>query len=71
MEALLRPDVWPSGDLALAIAVQRAKNLPDTPTPTELADLGQPWRPWRAVAARMFWHFYLSGKNPFEAANSQ
>jgi DNA-3-methyladenine glycosylase II len=65
MEALLRPDVWPAGDLALAVAVRRVKNLAATPTPVELAELGERWRPWRAVAARMFWHFYLSGSNPF------
>ena len=53
--ALLRPDVWPAGDLALVKAVQEVKALPlgstlDTAT----------WKPWRAVAARIFWHYYLS-----------
>ena len=65
MEALLRPDVWPAGDLALATAVRRAKNLPANPSLAELNEMGERWRPWRAVAARMFWHFYLSGSNPF------
>lgn len=60
MEALLRPDVWPSGDLALAIAVQRVKQLPAVPGPAELEAIGEAYRPWRAVAARMFWHYYLS-----------
>lgn len=65
MEALLRPDIWPTGDLALAVAVRRVKNLPATPTPLELETLGETWRPYRAVAARLFWHYYLSGSNPF------
>ncbi len=60
MEALLRPDVWPAGDLALAIAVQRVKRLPALPNPAELEAIGEAYRPWRAVAARLFWHFYLS-----------
>jgi DNA-3-methyladenine glycosylase II len=60
MEALLRPDVWPSVDLALAIAVRRVKGLPDLPRPAELEALGSMYRPWRAVAARLFWHHYLS-----------
>jgi DNA-3-methyladenine glycosylase II len=60
MEALLRPDVWPTGDLALAIAVQRVKNLDVVPSPAALHDLGEAYRPWRAVAARLFWHYYLS-----------
>jgi DNA-3-methyladenine glycosylase II len=57
--ALLRPDVWPSGDLALAVAAQRLKRLPSRPTPDEIDALGAAWRPWRAVAARLLWHFYL------------
>ncbi len=60
MEALLRPDVWPSGDLALAVAVQRVKRLPAVPGPADLQIIGEAYRPWRAVAARMFWHYYLS-----------
>lgn len=58
--ALRRPDVWPVGDLALAVAVQGVKDLPARPGPEELERLAQPWRPWRAVAARILWHFYLN-----------
>jgi DNA-3-methyladenine glycosylase II len=58
--ALGRPDVWPSGDLALAIAARNALGLPAVPSPDELAALGKAWRPWRAVAARVLWHHYLS-----------
>lgn len=59
--ALRRPDVWPAGDLALAQAAQRAKGLPSCPSPAEMEALAAPWRPWRAVAARLLWHLYLSG----------
>ena len=58
--ALRRPDVWPSGDLALATAAQRVKRLASRPTPDELDALGATWKPWRAVAARLLWHYYLS-----------
>ena len=58
--ALRRPDIWPAGDLALAIAVQSLKRLSARPTPQELITLSEPWRPWRAVAARILWHYYLS-----------
>ena len=58
--ALRRPDAWPSGDLALANAAQRVKQLASRPTPDELDALGTTWRPWRAVAARLLWHYYLS-----------
>ncbi len=58
--ALRRPDVWPSGDLALANAAQRVKGLASRPTPDELNALGANWKPWRAIAARLLWHYYLS-----------
>jgi DNA-3-methyladenine glycosylase II len=58
--ALRRPDIWPSGDLALAVAAQEVKKLPGRPTPEELDQLGATWRPWRAVAARLLWHHYLT-----------
>jgi DNA-3-methyladenine glycosylase II len=55
-----RPDVWPVGDMALATAVGHVKGLPGRPNPDELLLLGEAWRPWRAVAARLFWHDYLA-----------
>ena len=60
MSALRRPDIWPVGDLALAVAVQEVKRLRKRPSPEKLGKMGVPWKPWRAVAARMFWHHYLS-----------
>lgn len=60
MMAMRHPDIWPKGDLALAIAVQKVKGLSSRPTPDELEALSVVWKPWRAVAARLFWHFYLS-----------
>lgn len=59
LSALRRPDVWPIGDLALATAVQEVKRLRKRPSPEKLEALSAPWRPWRAVAARLFWHAYL------------
>jgi DNA-3-methyladenine glycosylase II len=58
--ALRRPDAWPVGDLGLLVAAQEIKRLPARPTPGELERLGEPWRPWRAVAARLLWHHYLN-----------
>lgn len=58
--ALRRPDAWPSGDLGLLVAVQHLKRLNARPTSVELDDISLAWRPWRAVAARLLWHFYLN-----------
>ncbi len=57
--ALLRPDIWPAGDLALTVAAVETLGLPAAPTQAELAELAAAWQPWRAVAARMLWHAYL------------
>ena len=58
--ALGRPDIMPSADLALATAAQKVKRLVSRPTPDELNTLSKNWKPWRAVAARLLWHYYLS-----------
>ncbi|HEY83487.1 MAG TPA: DNA-3-methyladenine glycosylase 2 family protein [Chloroflexi bacterium] len=60
--ALGRPDIWPKGDLALEIAIQRVKGWSKRPTPEEARKMSDEWRPWRAVAARLLWHFYLSDR---------
>jgi len=58
--ALKRPDVWPDGDLALAVAAQQVKRLRGRPDTIQLRRLAGKWSPWRAVAARILWHHYLS-----------
>jgi DNA-3-methyladenine glycosylase II len=58
--ALLRPDIWPVGDLALVKAVQKIKKLSKKPTSEEWIEIAEIWKPYRAVAARILWHFYLS-----------
>ena len=70
LSALRRPDIWPVGDLALATAVQEVKRLRERPSPERLEKMSAPWRPWRAVAARLFWHHYLSKRGLRSAANS-
>lgn len=60
--ALGRPDIWPTGDLALASAMRRAKGLTALPTGAQQLAIAEPWRPWRAVAARLLWHAYLAGE---------
>jgi len=58
--ALGRPDVWPRHDLALASAMREVKRLRTLPTPERQLEIAESWRPWRAVAARILWHHYLS-----------
>jgi DNA-3-methyladenine glycosylase II len=60
LSALRRPDTWPVGDIALQEAARRALGLETRPTPDELEQIGESWRPHRASAARLLWHLYLS-----------
>ncbi len=60
LSALRRPDTWPTGDLALQESTRRVLELETRPTPLELEEIGERWRPHRATAARLLWHQYLS-----------
>ncbi len=62
--ALRRPDVWPTGDLALAVALRDLKRLKRLPRADEQLQLARHWAPWRSVAARMLWAHYLAARRP-------
>ena len=53
-----RPNVFPAGDLALAGASAHLFGLPSRPPPAALRRLAEPWRPYRALAARLLWHHW-------------
>jgi DNA-3-methyladenine glycosylase II len=60
---LRRPDVFPVSDLALVIAATQLKQLPRRPNGNELRELAESWRPYRSVAARMLWQYYLAERD--------
>src|SRR4051812_37450668 len=51
-----RPDVIPSGDLALAASAAHLLGLEARPGPKALAEMARGWAPWRSLAARLLWH---------------
>ena len=57
--ALLRPDVMPTGDIALHSAWHELSGEP-RPNSDEFLVIAERWKPFRSVAARFLWHFYLS-----------
>jgi len=61
--ALRRPDIWPDGDIALGTAVMKLRQLTLRPPFVELAAMADAWRPYRSVAARMLWQYYLAEQN--------
>lgn len=62
MFCLGRADAWAPGDLALQIAAQRAMGLNERPNADTLKSIGERWRPWRGVAARLLWAYYAALK---------
>lgn len=68
--SLRRADAWPTGDLALIKAVEEVKALPSPLTARDADAIAESWKPWRAVAARMLWHHYLSSRDRTPAAGA-
>lgn len=58
--AMLRPDVMPRGDIALHAAYQKLIKADKRPGSDEFLMIAERWKPFRSVAARLLWHFYLS-----------
>jgi len=58
MFALGRPDIMPSGDLALQVGAQWLLGMPERPSIKELDAAAERWRPYRSAAAVMLWHYY-------------
>ena len=63
MMALQRQDVFPCKDLAVAIAVKEIRNLPTRPQAAELESIAESWKPYRAIATKILWHYYLNRKS--------
>lgn len=60
--AMLRPDVMPKGDIALHEAYRKLTNGEKRPGSDEFVAMAEKWKPFRSVAARLLWHYYLSEK---------
>ncbi len=58
LTCLGRCDVWPLGDVALQTAAGLVLELESRPDHRAMLALAEPWRPWRAVAARLLWAHY-------------
>lgn len=52
---LHRPDILPVGDLGIRRAVKIHYGLAEMPTPAELTEIAEPWRPHRTLACIYLW----------------
>ncbi|HEY2033742.1 MAG TPA: hypothetical protein VGH02_08660 [Rhizomicrobium sp.] len=55
MSSLGRADIWPVADVGLQAAITRALKLKKRPNEKQMEKLSKAWRPWRTIAARLFW----------------
>ncbi len=62
LSSLGHADAWPAGDLALQEAARLAFGLGARPDAKAMVKLAEPWRPLRAVAARVLWTYYRAVK---------
>ncbi len=53
--ALRRPDILPVGDLGVRMAIRKAYGLESLPTPAEMHQIAENWRPWCSVASWYLW----------------
>ena len=53
--ALQRPDVLPTGDLGIRMAIRKAYGLDDLPHPKDIEEIALRWRPYCSVATWYLW----------------
>ena len=58
MFSLQRSDIFPAGDLALRIALQKLKGLQQPLSEKQARDLVDPWSPYRSAGSLFLWHYY-------------
>jgi DNA-3-methyladenine glycosylase II len=52
---LEREDILPVGDLGIRNAIKNEYELDDLPSPTEMEQIAEPWRPHRTLACLYLW----------------
>lgn len=58
MFALGRADIFPAGDLALQIAIQRLEGLTEKPSEKRARDIASRWSPHQSSVALLMWRYY-------------
>lgn len=58
MFSLQRTDIFPAGDLALRIALQKLKSIEDPLGDKQARELVEPWAPYRSAGSLFLWHYY-------------
>ena len=64
MSCLGRTDIWPSGDLALVLAIQHLEAMAQRPSLKQMDAYGERFAGRRSVASLMTWHYYRRHLRP-------
>jgi len=63
MMALHRCDCFPTGDIALMKSIKEVKRLDNNTSKEEVLVIANKWKPYRTIAAFIFWHAYIKKRN--------
>ncbi|MDH3388463.1 MAG: DNA-3-methyladenine glycosylase 2 family protein [Gammaproteobacteria bacterium] len=58
MFSLRRSDVFPAGDLALRVALQKLKGIDEPLSEKQARELAARWSPYRSAGSLLLWHYY-------------
>jgi DNA-3-methyladenine glycosylase II len=58
MFSLQRSDVFPAGDLAIRIALQKLKGMDDKLNEKQAREVVESWSPYRSAGSLFLWHYY-------------
>jgi len=55
MFTLKRPNVLPTGDFGVQMAIKKHYNKRKLPKPSQMEKLAKPWEPYRSIACWYLW----------------
>jgi len=58
MFSLQRSDIFPAGDLALRVALQKLKGIADPLNEKQARAIAAEWSPYRSAGSLFLWHYY-------------
>ena len=58
MFSLQRSDIFPAGDLAIRVGMQKLKRLDDPLDECMARELAESWAPYRSAGSLFLWHYY-------------
>jgi DNA-3-methyladenine glycosylase II len=53
--SLRRPNILPTGDYGVRVAIKKAYNKRELPTPEVMEKIAKPWEPYRSIASWYLW----------------